>query len=576
MSMGLTSALPISEPPLASDGFSGTAGAGVGATADPGAPLNVGPSGSVGGVAGGGGGAGRDFFLKKLNIEYACRVLYSMKHPTPAPLKLSVAPLKRFVARTSALLLPASLGICFNACALAQPPAAVEQFTLANGLTVIVKPDHRAPTVAHMLWVRVGSMDEVDGSSGVAHALEHMMFKGTATVKAGEFSRRVAALGGQENAFTSSDNTGYYQQIPASKLEDVMRLESDRFANNQWSDDEFRREIEVVKEERRMRTEDSPHAMLAEQAAAITFLASPYRRPVVGWMSDLDAMTPGDVRSFYQRWYVPANAAVVVAGDVDVAQVRKLAEKYYGGIGARPVPERKPRSEPKQAGQRRLDFKAPASQAYVGMSFKVPKVEAADLAESTGAASPTAATSREALALTVLAAILDGYSGARLERALVQGNQAGGRVADSAGASSGLVGRGPKLFMLDGVPADGKTTQQVSDALRQQVAVIAQGGVSEAELQRVKTQWMASETYKLDSVFSQARELGSNWVQGMPLDASSRLIARLRSITSSEVQAVAAKYFGDEQMTVATLLPQATDPNRKPRKPVGPTTGDLH
>lgn len=463
---------------------------------------------------------------------------------------------------------------CANACALAQSAPQVEQFTLANGLTVIVKPDHRAPTAAHMLWVRVGAMDEVDGASGVAHVLEHMMFKGTKDVKAGEFSRRVAALGGQENAFTSSDNTGYYQQIPAGRLEEVMRLEADRFANSQWDDAEFKREIEVVKEERRQRTEESPRAMLYEQAAAVTFLASPYRRPIVGWMSDLDAMTPADVRAFYQRWYVPANAAVVVAGDVEVAQVRRLAEKYYGGIPARPVPERKPRSEPEQAGQRTLDFKATASQSYVSMAFKVPKVEPADLHAAPGTPSPTAAASREALALTVLAAVLDGYSGARLDRALVQG-QGGERVADSAGASSGRVGRGPQLFMLDGVPAAGKTTLQVADALRRQIAAIAQSGVSDAELKRVKTQWAASETYKLDSVFSQARELGSNWVQGLPLDASMRLIARLRTVTAAEVQGVAAKYFGGDQMTLATLLPQPADPNRAPRRAAVPTTGDL-
>ena len=438
----------------------------------------------------------------------------------------------------------------------------VDQFTLPNGLMVIVKTDHRAPTVAHMLWVRVGSMDEVDGTSGVAHALEHMLFKGTATVKPGEFSRRVAALGGRENAFTSRDNTGYYQQIPANRLEDVMRLEADRFANNQWSDDEFKREIEVVKEERRLRTEDSPRALLFEQASAVTFVASPYRRPVVGWMSDLDAMTPQDARDFYRRWYVPSNAALVVAGDVTFADVKRLAETYYGSIAARPVPARKPRLEPEQTGLRRLDFKAPASQAYVMLSFKVPQLRADELAQS---AVPVASATRDALALTVLAAVLDGYSGARLDRALVQGAGPAGRLADSAGASSGLLGRGPQLFMLDGVPADGKTTQQVADALREQVALIAKNGVSAAELNRVKTQWVASETYKLDSVFNQARELGSNWVQGLPLDAGTRVIAALRTITAAEVQAVAAKYFGDDQLTVATLLPQPIDPNRKPR-----------
>ena len=446
----------------------------------------------------------------------------------------------------------------------AQTPAAppVAQFTLANGMTVIIKPDRRAPTVAHMLWVRVGSMDEVDGTSGAAHALEHMMFKGTPTVKPGEFSRRVAALGGRENAFTSRDSTGYYQQIPAGKLEDVMKLEADRFANNVWADDEFKREIEVVKEERRSRTDESPRAQMYEQQAALTYVASPYRRPIVGWMSDLDAMTPNDLREFYRKWYVPGNAAVVIAGDVDVAQAKALAEKYYGPIAARPVPVRKPREEPEQSGMRRLEWKAPASQGYIDMAFKVPKVEPADVAAATPAA--PGSTGRDALALTMLSAVLDGYSGARLDRALVQGE---GRLADSAGSSHGLIGRGPQLFSLSGIPAEGKTTQQVADALRQQVALVAKSGVSEAELNRVKTQWMASETYKLDSVFSQARELGNNWVQGFPPDASTRLIAALRTITSAEVQAVAGKYFGDEQMTMATLLPQPIDPNRKPRTP---------
>jgi len=425
---------------------------------------------------------------------------------------------------------------------------------LANGLTVIVKPDRRAPTAAHMLWVRVGSIDEVDGTSGVAHALEHMLFKGTATTKPGEFSRRVAALGGRDNAFTSRDATGYHQQIPSNKLEDVMRLEADRFANNQWADDEFMREIEVVKEERRSRTEESPRALMFEAATAMTFTASPYRRPIVGWMSDLDAMTPQDAREFYQRWYVPGNAAVVVTGDVDVAEVKRLAEKYYGPIAARPVPVRKPRDEPVQTGVRRMDFKGVASQAYVSLSFKVPKLQSADFADDKAG--------RDALALTVLAAVLDGYSGARLARALEQGDN---RLADSADAYNGLLGRGPQLFVLAGVPAPGKTAEQLAAGLRQQVALIAQSGVSDAELNRVKVQWVASETYKLDGVFNQARELGSNWINGLPLDADTRLIAKLRSITSAEVQAVAAKYFGDDQMTVATLIPQPIDPNRRPR-----------
>ncbi len=451
------------------------------------------------------------------------------------------------------------LGLFLASASWAQTAPTVTQFQLANGLTVIVKTDRRSPTAAHMLWVRAGSMDEVDGTSGVAHVLEHMLFKGTPDMKPGEFSRRVAALGGRENAFTSRDATGYHQQIPADKLEDVMRLEADRFARNQWADDEFLREIEVVKEERRLRTEDSPRALMYETANAVTFIASPYRRPVVGWMSDLVAMTPDDARDFYRRWYVPANAAVVVAGDVDVAQVRRLAEKYYGRIAPRPVPTRKPREEPAQNGLRQLDFKATASQAYVSLTFKVPGLRAAALPAGAGEA-----FNRDALALTVLAAVLDGYSGARLERALTQGPQ---RLADSAGASNGLIGRGPQTFVLNGVPAEGKTAAQVAQALRQQVALIAREGVSEAELKRVKTQWVASETYKLDALFNQARELGSYWVNGLPLDTDTRLIAQLRSISGAEVQGVAGRYFGDDQLTMATLIPQPLDAPRAARVP---------
>ncbi|MBP3980106.1 insulinase family protein [Acidovorax sp. JG5] len=431
--------------------------------------------------------------------------------------------------------------------AQAATASGARQFTLSNGMQLIVQPDRRAPTAMHMVWLRVGSMDEVDGTSGVAHVLEHMMFKGSKTVPPGEFSRRVAALGGQENAFTSRDYTGYYQQIPASRLEDVMRLEADRFAHNQWPDAEFKKEIEVVKEERRMRTEDQPRAVLAEQLFAATYLASPYRRPVVGWMSDLDAMTPEDVRHFHRRWYVPGNAAVVVAGDVDVAQVRALAEKYYGRLPARAVPARKPRAEPAQQGLRRIAVKAPAEQAYVALAFRVPSMERVDSLTD---------GDRDALALMVLSAVLSGYDGARLERALSQGPQ---RVADSAGSSAMVMGRGPSLFLLSGVPAEGKTAQQVEDALRAEVARVAREGVSEAELSRVKTQWIASTVYQRDSVHGQAQDLGSNWVQGLPLDAEERLLALLRTVTPEQVQQVATRYFGDDQLTVATLLPQPLD-----------------
>jgi len=436
--------------------------------------------------------------------------------------------------------------------------ADTRQFTLSNGMTLIVRTDRRAPTAVNMVWVRAGAMDEVDGTSGIAHMLEHMMFKGTPTVPVGEFSRRVAALGGRENAFTTADYTGYYQQVPADRLQDVMKLEADRFENNTWPDAEFLKERQVVTEERRMRTEDRPRSRLYETLQAQVWTASPYHRPVVGWMGDIASFTADDVRDFHHRWYVPANAAVVIAGDVDAQQVLAWAEQTYGRIPARAVPSRKPRPEPEQVGMRRFDFRAPAEQAYVMMAFRVPGLESME---------PGTPNAEDALALTVLAAVLDGYSGARLSRNLARGPQ---RVADSVDASHSLVARGPKLFMLSGVPARGHTAAEVEKALRGEVARIAREGVGEAELRRVKTQWRAGEIFQRDSVNSQAQDLGSNWVQGLPLDADSQLLDRLGMVTSAQLQSVASRYFGDDQLTVGTLVPMPPDP----AKPLRPQAND--
>ena len=462
------------------------------------------------------------------------------------------APALPVVSSTTQAALPAST-----------TASTVQQFTLRNGMTLIVQADRRAPTALHMVWLRVGAMDEVDGTSGVAHVLEHMMFKGSAKVAPGDFSRRVAAAGGRENAFTSRDATVYHQQVPSDQVLAVMALEADRFANSQWSDEDFRKELEVVKEERRLRTEDNPRALLMEQLYATAFNASPYRRPIIGWMSDLESLTANDVRQFHRQWYVPANAAVVVVGDVDVQQVRQLAEKIYGRIPARAVPSRKPRTEPAQQGLRRVEVKAPAEQGYVMLGFKAPTLRQLDAPAMTDG-------DRDALALIVLSALLSGYDGARLERALSQGPQ---RVADTTHSGADVMGRGPGMFVLMGVPSKGKTSQQVEDALRAEIARVARDGVNNAELERVKTQWMASTIYERDSLQSRGQDVGSSWVQGLPLDAEDRLLALLGTVTPAQVQAVAQRYFVDEQLTVATLIPQPLD--QRKRTP-GPALGTRH
>jgi zinc protease len=434
----------------------------------------------------------------------------------------------------------------------ADPPPTLHQSVLSNGMTLIVQPDRRAPTAVHMVWVRVGSIDEVDGGSGLAHVVEHMLFKGTPRLAEGEFSRRVAAMGGRDNAFTSRDVTVYHQQIPAHRLPEVMALEADRFAHNTWPDDAFVREMAVIKEERRQRVEESPQARMFEVFNATAFLAHPYRRPIIGWMSDLESLRPDDARAFYRRWYVPANAAVVVVGDVDVAQVQAWAEQHYGAIPAGVVPERKPQTEPLQTGVRRIEYRGRTDRPLLAMGYRVPALahpEATDEA------------SQDALALVLLAGVLDGHSAARLERSLVQGQGPGARrLADSAGASFGLMGRGPQLFWFSGTPAQGVEVAELEQAFKAEVRRVAEQGVSEAELRRVKNQWTASEVFKLDSLFAQAREWGSHWAQGWPLEASRLTLQRLQAVTPQQVQAVAARYFRDDQLTVGVLLPEEARP----------------
>ena len=412
------------------------------------------------------------------------------------------------------------------------------EFRLANGLRLIVKEDHRAPTVANMVWYRAGSIDEQNGTTGVAHVLEHMMFKGTKKLKPGEFSKKVAELGGRENAFTSRDYTAYHQQVEKSRLEQVMALEADRMQNLTMDPAEFAKEIRVVMEERRLRTDDQPIALLMEALNATAFVANPYHHPVVGWMDDLQNMTAADALAWYQRWYAPNNAVVVIAGDVEPKQVLKLAEKYFGKIPPKTLPKTKPQDEPKQIGIRRVSVKAPAENPYLMMAYKVPKLLDVEKDD-------------DPFALEVLAAVLDGYDNARLSAKLVRTD----RIANSVDAGYDGTARGPVLFTLSGEPTRDTSLEQLETALRAEVERIAKEGVSADELKRVKAQLIASQVYKRDSVFGQAMEIGSMELTGFSYKLIDRMIERLAAVTPAQVQAVAQKYFSDDQLTVATLLP---------------------
>jgi zinc protease len=435
---------------------------------------------------------------------------------------------------------------------LANAVADTHEFRLTNGLKLIVKEDHRAPTVVNMVWYRAGSVDELNGTTGVAHVLEHMMFKGTKKLKPGEFSKRVAELGGRDNAFTSKDYTAYHQQVERSRLEQVMALEADRMQNLTMDPAEFSKEIRVVMEERRLRTEDKPLSLLREALFATAFVASPYRHPVVGWMDDLQNMTAADALAWYQRWYAPNNAVVVIAGDVDPQQVLKLAEKYFGPIPLKTLPKTKPQQEPPQLGIRRVNVKAPAENAFLMMAYKVPRLLDVDKDD-------------DPYALELLAAVLDGYDNARLPAKLVRTD----RIANSVDAGYDGVGRGPMLFMLAGAPTKESSVEKLEAALRAELQKIAKDGVSNDELKRVKAQVIAGQIYKRDSVFGQAMEIGSVELAGISHKQIDRMIERLSVITPQQVQAVAQKYFSDDQLTVATLtpLPLSAQPERAAEVP---------
>jgi zinc protease len=434
------------------------------------------------------------------------------------------------------------IGLFVSAWLLIWAPVAqaevAQEFMLKNGMKVIVKEDHRAPTVAHMIWYKVGSMDEVNGTTGVAHLLEHMMFKGTKKLKPGEFSARVAALGGRENAFTSKDYTAYFQQIEKSRLEAVMALEADRMANLQFDKNEFDKEIRVVMEERRWRVDDQPIQLVYEALHATAFFAHPYHHPVIGWMDDLQHMTVQDAKAWHDRWYAPNNATMVVTGDVNAGQVRDLAEKYFDKIPQKMVPRTKPQNEPPQRGTRRVSVKAPAENPYVALAFKVPALRDVEKDD-------------DVHALDVLAAILDGYDNARLNAKLVRTD----KVANSAGAGYSSNARGPVLFVLDGTPANGTTVEQLEKRLRAEVERVAKEGVSEQELKRVKTQLIAGQIYKRDSIFGQAMEIGTMEMTGISHKLIDRIIEKLGQVTPQQVQMVAQKYFTDDALTVATLMP---------------------
>ena len=431
--------------------------------------------------------------------------------------------------------------------------ATVRETVLENGLKVVVQEDHRSPTVVSQVWYRCGSMDEFNGTTGVAHVLEHMMFKGTEKVPASRFSKIIAAAGGRDNAFTSHDYTTYFQQLEKSRLPLALEMEADRMNNLTFSEKEFAPEIKVIMEERRLRTDDQPRALLSEQLSASAFVANPYHHPIIGWTADLQSMKLADARAWYERWYAPNNATLVVVGDVDADEVFALAKKHFGPLARKPLPERKPQPDPEQTGERRVHIKASAELPVLALGWKAPVLR-------------DPSKDWEPFALEVLSGVLDGHASARLPKSLVRES----RVATSVDVGYDSVRRGPGMFVIDGTPSEGRSVAELETALKAQIEKLKTDGVGDDELARVKAQVVASHVYQRDSMFYQAMQIGGLENAGLSWRALDTIVEKIAQVTAEQVRDVARKYLVDDRLTVAILDPQTVEaPKGAPRRAEG-------
>ncbi|HLA74943.1 MAG TPA: pitrilysin family protein [Gammaproteobacteria bacterium] len=437
----------------------------------------------------------------------------------------------------------------------------VHEYTLDNGLKLVVKEDHRAPVVVSQVWYKVGSSYEPTGITGISHVLEHMMFQGTEKYAPNEFSHIIAANGGKENAFTARDYTAYYQQLEKSRLPVSFELEADRMRGLTLGEEQVSKEVKVVMEERRLRTDDDPQSLTYEQFNGVAFISSPYHHPVIGWMDDLVNLRVEDLKEWYKTWYAPNNATVVVVGDVDPDAVLTLAKKYFGPLKPSKITPPKPRRELEQKGIRRMVVKAPAELPYLLMGYHVPVLKATD---KDGAWEP--------YALEVLAGILSGGDSARFAKHLVRESQ----IAASASAGYGLYARLPDLFMLDGTPGQGHNIDELEQAIRAQIKRLQDEPVSAVELARIKAQVVANQVYERDSTFAQAMQIGSLETVGLDWRLMDAYVERVSAVTPEQIQQVARKYLIDDRLTLATLDPLPIDPDKKRAAAQGGALGGGH
>ncbi len=443
--------------------------------------------------------------------------------------------LLRLRALVYALLFTALLTVQAPARELPRP----ETFTLRNGLEVVVITDRRAPVVTHMLWYRVGAADEPLGVSGIAHFFEHLMFKGTREIAPGEFSRIVARNGGDLNAFTSWDYTAYYERIARDRLDLVMRMEADRMRNLQFSDETFASERDVIVEERRQRIDNNPGAVLGERMRAMLWPHHPYGTPIIGWLHEIQSLDRETALDFYRTWYAPNNAVLVVAGDIDAAELRPLAERHYGRLRpTRNLPARNWVQDPPSIGPMRV-------------THRDEKVRQPSLSRMYRAISYGTDEGRQAHALDVAVEVLGGSETSRLYRALVEDQ----RIAVSAGASASMSGLGGGSVSVWATPAEGVAIERVEAALDEVLAEFLRGGPTEAELERAKSSLSAAAIYARDSQQSLANIYGASLAQGESVEDVVNWGVDIAAVTGEEALAMARLTFDLNASVTGWLLP---------------------
>lgn len=433
----------------------------------------------------------------------------------------------------------------------ARPASRVSEFTLANGMHVVVVPDHRAPVVTHMVWYRVGAADEPRGTSGIAHFLEHLMFKSTDKIPIGEFSKIVSRLGGQDNAFTGHDATAYFQRIAKDRLGTVMEMEADRMVNLRLTEKEVLTERDVILEERRSRIENNPGAIFDEQMNAALFMNHPYGVPVIGWEHEIAKLSPQDAMTFYKHFYAPNNAILVVSGDVTPDEVKRLAEASYGKVPTNPtVGPRTRATEPPQRASRRIEYKDPrAGKASFHRYYVAPSYVTAEAGE--------------AEALDLLVKILASGSTSRIYQRLVVQD----KIASSASGYYSGSGKDYGKINLSAVAQDGHTLEKVEAGIDAVIAEVREKGVTQAELDRAKSAFVAEFIYESDNQSRLARRYGWELVVGRTVADADAWPDKIAKVSLADIQKAAQRHFDLRRSVTGYMLPQSPEGGAQPRQP---------